>query len=78
MAAVGPNRAINARGIGSLFSIVPVAVASAMRASEAFDSVSVSEPSSWLLATTPIDPVCWVKPAGLAVSRRVALRGGIE
>ena len=73
-ATVRPNRAINARGIGSLFLIVPVA--SAMRAPEAFDSVSGSEPSSWLSANTLIDPVCWVDPAGLTVSRRVALLEG--
>ena len=72
--SVRPDRAINARGIGSLFLIV--AVAFALRAPEAFDSVSVSEASSWLSATTRIDPVCWVHPAGLAVSRRVALLGG--
>ena len=41
-AAVRPKRAMSARGIASLFSIVPVAVASVTTPFDAFDSVSVS------------------------------------
>ena len=39
---VRPNRASHACGIGSEFAIVPVAVPSAIRAFDAFESVSVS------------------------------------
>ena len=45
-AAVRPKRAISARGIASLLSIVPVAVASSSTALVGFDSVSVSVSSS--------------------------------
>ena len=51
---VRPKRTIHAFGIGSEFSIVPVAVASSMRAPEALASisVSVSSPSSCASSST--------------------------
>ena len=54
-AAVRPNRAKRARGIGSWFLIVPVASPSVTCPDEAFDSVSVSvsSPSSWASSSTP-------------------------
>ena len=64
-AAVRPNRAKRARGIGSWFSIVPVASPSASRPDEAFDSrsVSVSSPSSWASSSTPTSIVFDDSPA---------------
>ena len=53
-ATVRPNRASHALGIGSAFSIVPVATRSAMAAPCAFESLSlnVSGPSSWASSST--------------------------
>ena len=63
-AAVRPKRAISARGSGSLFWMVPVAVPSAMRAPETFDSVSVSVSSlsSWESSSTSTRTVFDVSP----------------
>ena len=62
---VRPKRTIHAFGIGSLFSMLPVAVASAMRAPLGFKSVSVivSVPSSWTSSSTSISMVFAVSPA---------------
>ena len=64
-AAVRPNRASSARGIGSWFSIVPVASPSVSRPDEAFDSVSdsVSSPSSCASSSTPTSIVFDRSPA---------------
>ena len=59
-----PKRAIHACGIGSEFSIVPVAVPSAIRAPDAFEreSVSVSEPSLCASSTIGTDTVLPMSP----------------
>ena len=64
-AAVRPKRASQARGSGSLLTIVPVAAASRMRAPDAFDSVSVSvsSPSSCASSSTVTFTVFSVSPA---------------
>ena len=64
-AAVRPNRAISARGIASVFLIVPVAEPSARYAPEAFMStrLSVSEPSSCESSSTATVTVFAVSPA---------------
>ena len=64
-AAARPNRASSARGIGSWFSIVPVASPSVSRPDEAFDSVSVSvsSPSSCASSNTPTSIVFDRSPA---------------
>ena len=64
-ATVRPKRASHAFGIGSEFSIVPVASASRSRAPDAFErvSVSVSPPSSCALSMTATFTVFSVSPA---------------
>ena len=67
-ATVRPKRAIHACGIGSVFVIVPVAVASpsfAVAAGTGLESVNVivSEPSSWLSSSTSTETVFPVSPA---------------
>ena len=61
---VRPNRTIHARGIWSVFSIVPVATPSAITAPDAAESrsVSVSSPSSWASSRTGTETVFSVSP----------------
>ena len=60
-----PNRVIHAFGIASVLLMVPIAEPSAMRAPDAFESVSVivSLPSSWLSSSTATSTVFAVSPA---------------
>ena len=62
---VRPKRIIHSRCNGSLFTIVPVAVPSSMRAPDALESVSVSVslPSSWASSNTGTETVFAVSPA---------------
>ena len=64
-ATVRPKRASHACGIGSEFTIVPVASPSPMRAPEGFESVSVcvSSPSSMASSSTGTSTVFSVTPA---------------
>ena len=64
LATVRPNRAIQACWSGSAFSMVPVAVASAIRALVAFESVSVmvSPPSSIASSRTGTEMVLLLSP----------------
>ena len=65
LAASRPNRASQARGIGPVLLIVPVAEASEICAPVAFESVSVSVslPSSCASSSTATDTVFSVSPA---------------
>ena len=62
---VRPKRASHAAGISSVFSIVPVAAPSAIRAPAAFvsRSVTISAPSSWASSSTATRTVFAVSPA---------------
>ena len=64
LATVRPNRAIQACWSGSEFSMVPVAVPSAIRALDALDSVNVivSPPSSIASSSTGTDTVSVISP----------------
>ena len=72
-ATVRPKRASHACGIGSEFSIVPVASPSRIRAPDAFESVSVSvsPSSSWASSSTGTFTVFAVSP-GAKVSMPLA------
>ena len=75
MATVRPNRAMNARGSGSVFSIVPVASAPASRPPEGFESrsVNVSSSSSWESSSTATVIVFSVSPAAKLSAPLVAV-----
>ena len=63
-ATVRPKRASQATGIASPLTIVPIAVASAIRAPKALPrvSVSVSDPSSWESSMTATEIFFAVSP----------------
>ena len=62
-AAVRPNRATNDRGIGSAFSIVPIASPSVIRPDEGLDNRSVNVSSSWESSSTATETVFDRSPA---------------